>query len=67
MEFYEIVFYTGIAMMAGSALVGLLACILLRRKGGKLWRLLDSEYGLQSEQQKTPQGAEEGIHRVGTK
>lgn len=52
MEFYEILFYVGIAMMAGSALLGFLAAILLKRKGEKLRHLLDSEYGPRVKQQK---------------
>ena len=67
MGFYEIVFYIGVAMMVGSVLLGLLAGILLKRKGGKLRHLLDSEYGPQAKQQKTLQGAGDRIHRVGMK
>lgn len=67
MGFYKIVFYIGVAMMVGSALLGLLTGILLKHKGEKLRHLLDSEYGPQAKHQKTLQRAGEQIHRVGTK
>lgn len=58
MTVYESLFYVGVMMMAGSALAGLLAAILLKRKSGKLRRLLDSEYGPQVKQQKALRGTE---------
>lgn len=67
MGFFEIVFYIGAAMMAGSVLLGLLAGVLLKSKGRKLRRTLNSEYGPHTMRQKVLRGTGERSHRVGTK
>lgn len=64
MRFYESVFYVGSIMMAASVLLGILAGILLKRQGGKLQHLLDSEYGPQAKQQKAPRKTGKQLHKV---